>query len=107
MTFNTILSEINVTFDAKFSEINMDFNTEFSEINMTFNTKFDNVISTIIESEDIPKYKGDYDIVPEVEEQILPTKNTLMADDITIKSIPFFSVSNSSGGDTVYIAEEV
>lgn len=52
-------------------------------------------------------YDGSYTIIPKVEEQRIETKNKYMMDDVTINSVPFFSVSNSSGGDTVYIASEV
>lgn len=52
-------------------------------------------------------YEGDYDITPTVEGQELPTKNRYMMDDVTIRAIPFYEVSNQTGGNTVYIANEV
>lgn len=52
-------------------------------------------------------YDGSYTIVPRVEEQYMETKNKYMMDDVKINSIPFFSVSNQTGGNTVYIASEV
>ena len=52
-------------------------------------------------------YKGDYTVIPKVEEQTLPTKGKLLAKDVTVNSIPVFRVSNTSGGTTVYIASEV
>ena len=57
--------------------------------------------------EDVPEYQGVYDVTPKVVEQKMGTKDKLMRDDVTIKSIPFFNVSNASGGSTVYIGNEV
>lgn len=52
-------------------------------------------------------YEGDYDVTPTVEGQELRTKNRYMMDDVTIRAIPFYEVSNQTGGNTVYIADEV
>lgn len=56
---------------------------------------------------DIPEYEGVYDVTPKVVEQTLATKNKVLRDDVTIQSIPFFNVSNTSGGTTAYIGNEV
>ena len=53
------------------------------------------------------EYEGDYIVTPKVESQTMPTKNKLLTEDVTIKSIPFFNVSNTSGGSTVFIGNEV
>lgn len=52
-------------------------------------------------------YKGDYDVTPKVGKQVMPTKHKYMVDDVTINPVPIFEVSNTSGGNTVYIAEEM
>ena len=52
-------------------------------------------------------YSGSYDITPKVTAQVLQTKDKHMTDDVTIKKIPYFDVSNDAGGSTVYIANEV
>lgn len=52
-------------------------------------------------------YDGDYTVTPKVEPQTLPTKGKVMLDNMSIKSIPFYDVSNTSGGSTVYIGIEV
>lgn len=57
--------------------------------------------------EDVPEYQGEYEVTPRVVEQRMETKDKLLKDDVTIKSIPFFNVSNTSGGNTVYIGNEV
>ena len=57
--------------------------------------------------EEYEVYKGSYEVTPKVAEQSMYTKDKLMAEDVKIKSIPFFSVSNETGGNTVYIGKEV
>lgn len=52
-------------------------------------------------------YEGEYEVTPSVEPQILETAQKTMKRDVEIKAIPFFNVSNSSGGSTVYIGSEV
>lgn len=52
-------------------------------------------------------YDGLYEVTPRVEGQTLPTRDKHMTDDVTIQAIPIHYVSNSAGGNTVYIAKEV
>lgn len=52
-------------------------------------------------------YAGNYEVIPKTENQVLKTKDKLMSDDVTIKEIPFFEVSNLAGGTTCYIGKEV
>ena len=52
-------------------------------------------------------YEGDYEVTPTVEGQKLETKQKYMTDDVTILAIPFYEVGNTSGGNTVYIANEI
>ena len=53
------------------------------------------------------EYEGAYEVTPKVEAQTMPTKYKLLTDDMTVKAIPFFNVSNTSGGSTVFIGNEV
>ena len=48
-------------------------------------------------------YVGEYDVTPKIEQQVLSTNDKLMADDITVKAIPFYEVSNPQGGTTFII----
>lgn len=48
-------------------------------------------------------YDGEYTITPKVTEQTLPTRAKTMRDDVTVLEIPYVSVSNLSGGNTVTI----
>lgn len=52
-------------------------------------------------------YEGDYEVTPKVTGQTMATKDKVLTEDVKIKAIPFFNVSNTSGGNTVYIANEV
>lgn len=54
-----------------------------------------------------PEYEGEYEVIPKVIEQKLPTANKLLTEDIKIKEIPYFETSNTSGGHTVFIGKEV
>lgn len=52
-------------------------------------------------------YGGDYDITPQSVAQTLLTADKLMEDNVTIRKIPTYEVSNDSGGKTFYIAESL
>lgn len=54
----------------------------------------------------IPTYDGNYHVVPKSTEQLLPTKDKQMTDNVTIKAIPYFETSNGTG-IAIYIASEV
>lgn len=52
-------------------------------------------------------YTGTYEITPRAyDEQILETAQKMMADDVTVRAVPYYVTSNTTG-DTVYIASEV
>lgn len=53
------------------------------------------------------QYTGSYEVTPKAHtSQTLETANKIMTDDVTISEVPFYNVSNSSGGLTSYIAKE-
>lgn len=52
---------------------------------------------------DIEVYEGPYVVRPTPAGRILDTEGKRMTDDITIQPIPYYEVSNGSGGETVYI----
>ena len=53
------------------------------------------------------KYEGEYEVTPTVEGLTLDTRDKYMTDDVKIRAIPFYEVSNQSGGNTVYIAGDL
>lgn len=84
----------------------MIIDVEFKESKQSFSAKFGEVahVTEYIGGE---QYFGDYVVTPKVDEQMLKTKDKVLTDDVVIKSIPFFKVSNTNGGSTVYIGNEV
>ena len=67
--------------------------------------KADGTLSGLIEKSPlpVPNYDGIYEITPDQEEHIIPTKGRLLHKDMTIHEIPYQEVSNNSGGVTVTI----
>lgn len=51
-------------------------------------------------------YNESYEVSPTVEGKTLITANKRMRDNLVIKGISYQAVENSSGGDTIYIANE-
>ncbi len=49
------------------------------------------------------QYTGPYEVTPAVEAQTLNTTNRVMTQDVNIKEIPYYSVSNSAHGETIII----
>jgi hypothetical protein len=47
-------------------------------------------------------YEGEYVVIPQVGEQVMPTVGKRMVDNVTVTGIPYYQVSNLSGL-TVYI----
>lgn len=52
------------------------------------------------------EYSGPYDITPLFSAQVLPTAKRLMRQDVTVKKIPQYEVSNDYGGYTLIIGDE-
>lgn len=48
-------------------------------------------------------YVGPYDVIPNVSQQSLDTADKHLADNVTIKAIPYYEVSNSQNGKTIII----
>lgn len=59
-----------------------------------------------IRHSDYPDYDGDYDITPAASEQTLETTNKTLREDLTIKPIPYYDVSNEYGR-TIYIGGDL
>lgn len=54
----------------------------------------------------IPTYEGEYEVIPRVDEPVvLHTKAKRMNDDVTVKKIPQYEVSNAAGGKTLTIGD--
>ena len=81
--------------DVKFDIDNMEIDADFGEIIR---------VKEYVGGE---PYEGQYEVIPTVEGLTLPTKERVMADDIKILEIPFYNVSNTAGGSTVYIGRSL
>lgn len=55
----------------------------------------------------VPVYEGDYQVTPRVDAQVMATRDKRMADDLTVRGIPRYDVSNDVGGVTVSIARTI
>lgn len=55
----------------------------------------------------VEAYDGSYEATPKTFSQTLDTKEKYMNDNVSILSIPYFDVGNTSGGSTVYIGTEI
>lgn len=51
-------------------------------------------------------YIGEYTITPDITPVVLPTRDKLMADDITVHKIPLWEIGNPQGGKTILIGGE-
>lgn len=85
----------------------MRFAVSFKSNNKTFLTNFGQiqVVTDYVDTSDL--YEGEYTATPKVEAQTLPTAKKYLDKDITLLAIPYFETSNTSGGNTVYIAKEI
>ena len=52
-----------------------------------------------------PDYEGEYTVTPKVEEQTLATARKILNEDVVVEKIPYFEVSNNSGGITASIGD--
>lgn len=95
MILNVKLRETDNSFKVDFKDVDSEFGAKFSEIQK---------VTEYVGGEE---YEGEYVVTPKVTEQSLPTKEKVLIEDITIKEIPFYNVSNASGGNTVYIGDKI
>ena len=55
----------------------------------------------------VPPYEGSYTVIPAPDEQLLPTAQKYMSDDVTVRAIPYYVVSNDQGGQTTIIGRSL
>lgn len=51
-------------------------------------------------------YTGEYTITPDITPVVLPTRDKLMAEDVTVHKIPLWETGNPQGGTTILIGGE-
>lgn len=86
-------------------EVEKRINLKFTETDQSIKSNYGEIQKVVEYVSDL--YEGDYEVIPKVDAQTMPTKDKVLVNDVTIKAIPFFNVSNTSGGNTVYIGTEV
>ena len=82
-----------------FEEVDSELKVQFIQSSCNFKVDFGEV--TFVRTDE--RYEGDYNVIPRVYEQILPTKDKLMLDDVTIEIIPLEKTLNLSNGYTATI----
>lgn len=82
-----------------FEEVDEELKVQFIQTGCIFNVDFGEVV--FVRTDEI--YEGDYDVIPRVYQQVLPTKDKLMIDDVTIEIIPLEKTLNISNGYTATI----
>lgn len=95
MNFNPVFASKDQSFDAAFESSGSFFESEWGNI------------QPVTEYVGGDPYMGDYTVVPQMDPQVLETAGKIMLEDVTVREVPVFRVSNNSGGTTVYIAKEV
>lgn len=92
--------------EVSFRVLNKNLDVDFSAKDKKLNAEFQ-CFQRITEQGDVDYYDGSYTVTPKVEEQSLPTSKKYLAEDVRIKEIPIFEVSNLEGGQTVFIGKEI
>ncbi len=89
------------------------YQVEVSEQDQTFSVSSENVqeidaeLSEAIQIVSTNLYQGEYIVIPKAQnEVVLETRNKTMADNVTVRKVPYYETSNITG-ETVYIATEV
>lgn len=59
----------------------------------------------IVDYQDL--YTGEYTITPDITPVVLPTRDKLMAEDVTVRKIPLWETGNPQGGKTILIGGEI
>lgn len=96
----------DMRFDVRFKMIEKKIPVQFNKTKQVFSTDFRG-LQVVTVRPDVEYYEGEYKVTPTVDGQTLETKEKFMIEDLQIKAIPFFDVSNTAGGSTVYIGSEV
>lgn len=99
LTISSAADDLKLSLDSAAEPLKLSLDESDSQINI----RIENVGSGI----NLPKYDGGYDVTPTVDGTVLKTEQKVMEQDLTINAIPYFEVSNTSGGNTVYIGKEV
>ena len=93
-------------FDVTFQELDKKLDVDFRTRNERIKVEFEH-LQVVSDNVGVDYYKGDYTVTPKVEKQELATRQKFLTENVKIKEIPFFEVSNLEGGQTVFIGKEL
>ncbi len=94
--------KLEVAFKENGKKLEVGFCAGDKKLNMGFQN-----FQRVSDNKDVEYYEGNYTVVPKTQEQLLATSKKYLTEDITIKKIPYYDVSNTSGGTTVFIGKEL
>ena len=86
--------------DVQFEKESFFLDTAIERKNEEILVDFGNI--SLIDTEST-YYDGSYIVTPKVTPQVLSTAEKKMADDLTVKEIPYYEVSNQANGKTIII----
>ena len=93
-------------FDVEFGVSDVEFEMEFGVSDVEFEMAVDGL--QIVTASDLPPYEGAYTVDPLAKSAtVLPTKGKNMTDDIIVNKIRQLEVSNTAGGNTLIIGEDL
>lgn len=92
--------------EVHFAENSQSFNAVFGESNSMFAADMGEV-QIMHAPAGYEVYEGSYTVTPKVTSQELETADRLLKENVTVNAIPYWDVSNETGGSTVYIGSEV
>lgn len=93
-------------FDVTFQELDKKLDVDFRTRNERIKVDFEH-LQVVSDHVGVDYYKGDYTVTPKTEKQELATRQKFLTENVKIKEIPFFEVSNLEGGQTVFIGKEL
>ena len=74
---------------------------------LNFPKEFISEINNLELSNQYDYFEGNYLIIPSVDSQTLETEGKLMKNNVNIREIPYYEVSNEASGKTVYIGGDL
>lgn len=92
MILDVVFDQLPECLSVDIIDGNMSFPVDFREANAVSSNEL---------------YTGSYEVIPSNAESTLQTAKKLMKNDVTVRAIPYFCISNPSGGNTVYIGGEI
>ena len=84
------------------------FNVQFTESQSAFKVDFGSTYVLPLNESDIPMYEGEYNVIPSTKaDKTLKTAQKVMKTDLVVIKVPYAEVSNTAGGKTATIGDEL